>query len=87
MAVSDLDPRPNASTSLDPSNPAWNAPAGLRIAGDVYLLTGAGAPVDNSTGDNFAGIGSSYFDVTNGNAYLQTGVITSPVWKLVTRAA
>lgn len=56
-------------------------------SGDVVIMVGDGAPVDGTTGDNFAGIGSFYIDYTNGNAYIQTGLITSPVWKLVTRAA
>jgi len=50
-------------------------------------MVDAGAPVNGTTGDNFAGIGSMYIDSTAGNLYLQTGVITSPVWKLVTRAS
>lgn len=54
---------------------------------DVCWLEGDGAPVDGTTGDNFAGIGSLYSDYTNGDLYIQTGAITSPVWKLVTRAA
>jgi hypothetical protein len=61
--------------------------APLRLGGDVVMLFGAGAPSDGTTGDNVAGVGSLYLDTTNGNAYLQTAVITSPVWKLVTRAA
>jgi hypothetical protein len=60
--------------------------ADMRLRGTVVVMQGAGAPTDGVTGDNFAGIGSMYIDVTNGNLYLQTGVITSPVWKLVTRA-
>jgi hypothetical protein len=82
-----LDPRPNASTSLDPTNPAWNAPAGFRLGGDVYFLFGAGAPTDGTTGDNFAGKGSVYSDTTNGKLYINGGTITAPVWKLVTSAA
>jgi len=61
--------------------------ANIRMEDDVCVLVDAGAPVDGTTGDNFAGIGSMYIDSTAGNLYLQTGVITSPVWKLVTRAA
>jgi hypothetical protein len=60
--------------------------ANIRMEDDVVVMVDAGAPVDGTTGDNFAGIGSMYIDSTAGNLYLQTGVITSPVWKLVTRA-
>lgn len=59
----------------------------LRSPNDVCVLEGAGVPVDGTTGDNFAGKGSLYIDITNANHYIQTGAITSPVWKLVTRAA
>lgn len=55
--------------------------------GTVLIMTGAGAPVDGTTGDNVAGIGSLYLDTTAGDIYVQTAVITAPVWKLVTRAA
>ena len=61
--------------------------ANIRMEDDVVVMVDAGAPVDGTTGDNFAGIGSMYIDSTAGNLYLQTGAITSPVWKLVTRAA
>jgi hypothetical protein len=61
--------------------------ANIRMEDDVVVMVDAGAPVDGTTGDNFAGIGSMYIDSTAGNLYLQTGVITSPVWKLVTRAS
>ena len=61
--------------------------ANIRMEDDVVIMVNTGAPVDGTTGDNFAGIGSMYIDSTAGNLYLQTGAITSPVWKLVTRAA
>ena len=61
--------------------------ANIRMEDDVVVMVDAGAPVDGTTGDNFAGPGSMYIDSTAGNLYLQTAVITSPVWKLVTRAA
>ena len=74
-----------------PAHDGYNAlailNADIRMTNQVCVLNGAGAPVDGTTGDNFAGIGSIYIDTTNGNAYLQTAVITSPVWKLITRAA
>ena len=61
--------------------------AEIRVSNNVVVMTGAGAPVDGTTGDNFAGPGSIYVDITGANLYIQTAVITSPVWKLVTRAA
>lgn len=61
--------------------------ADIRMSNQVVIMNGAGAPVDGTTGDNFAGTGSIYIDKTNGNAYLQTSAITTPVWKLITRAA
>ena len=75
---------------LDGGGPSGVIPykkANIRMEDDVVVMVDAGAPVDGTTGDNFAGIGSMYIDSTAGNLYLQTGVITSPVWKLVTRAA
>jgi len=70
-----------------PSSVRPYSKANIRMEDDVVVMVDAGAPVDGTTGDNFAGIGSMYIDSTAGNLYLQTGVITSPVWKLVTRAA
>ena len=61
--------------------------ANIRMENDVVVMTGAGAPSNGTTGDNFAGPGSMYVDITGANLYIQTGLITSPVWKLVTRAA
>jgi hypothetical protein len=62
----------------------------LRISGKVYMRVGAGAPVDGVAGTGVSrgmGKGSVFLDKTNGNEYLQTGTASSPVWKLVTRAA
>jgi hypothetical protein len=58
-----------------------------RVSNEVVFMTGAGAPTDGTTGDNFAGPGSLYVDYTNANVYIQASLITTPVWKLVTRAA
>lgn len=63
------------------------AKAAIRMDRQVCVLTGAGVPSDGTTGDNFAGPGSLYVDVTNANLYVQTSLITTPVWKLVTRAS
>jgi hypothetical protein len=59
--------------------------AALRLDNNVVVMTGAGAPVDGTTGDNYAGPGSFYIDITNKNAYIQTSAISTPVWKLVVR--
>lgn len=61
--------------------------AALRLANNVVVITGAGAPSDGTTGDNYAGPGSLYVDITGANVYVQSSAITTPVWKLVTRAA
>jgi len=63
------------------------ANADLRLTNNVVVMSGAGAPVDGTTGDNFAGPGSLYIDRTNFDLYIQGSAITTPVWKLVTRAA
>ena len=75
---------------LDGGGPSSVIPytkANIRMEDDVVVMVNTGVPTDGTTGDNFAGIGSMYIDSTAGNLYLQTGAITSPVWKLVTRAA
>jgi hypothetical protein len=61
--------------------------AEIRVSNDVVVMTGAGAPTDGITGDDFAGPGSMYVDISGANLYIQTGAINNPVWKLVTRAA
>lgn len=60
--------------------------ADIRLANSVCVMQGAGAPTDGVTGDNFAGPGTLYIDTTNANAYIQSSLITTPVWKLITRA-
>ena len=61
--------------------------ANIRMEDDVVVMVDAGAPVNGTTGDNFAGPGSMYIDSTGANLYIQVGLITSPDWKLVTRAS
>jgi hypothetical protein len=62
--------------------------ANIRMENDVVVMVDAGVPVNGTTGYNFAGPGSMYIDITNaGKLYIQTSLITTPVWKLVTRAA
>ena len=75
---------------LDGGGPSGVIPytkANIRMEDDVVVMVATGAPADGTTGDNFAGPGSMYIDSTGANLYIQTGAITSPVWKLVTRAA
>lgn len=47
---------------------------------DFCLITGDGAPVNGTTGDDFAGKGSLYVDYTNGALYINTGTIEDSVW-------
>ena len=75
---------------LDGGGPSSVIPytkANIRMEDDVVVMVATGVPTDGTTGDNFAGPGSMYIDSTGANIYIQTGAITSPVWKLVTRAA
>lgn len=67
---------------------AFYAKAPLRLVDDFVILTGDGAPTSGAsgTGDNVAGKGSLYVDITNGKFYVQGGAITAPDWKLVTSA-
>lgn len=77
---------PNANYALDLAGSSGVGVADMRLRGTVIIMQGAGTPVDGTTGDNVAGIGSLYVDTINGNLYIQAAVITAPVWKLVTRA-
>ena len=70
-----------------PSSVIAYTKANIRMEDDVVVMVNTGVPTDGTTGDNFAGPGSMYIDSTGANLYIQTGLITSPVWKLVTRAA
>lgn len=62
------------------------AKAIVRTPSQVCILEGAGAPVDGTTGDNFAAKGSLYIDTAAGEAYINTGTITAPVWKGITHS-
>ena len=55
---------------------------------DVRTISGAGVPVDGTTGAGDTGKGSLYIDVTNGKLYINSGAGTkaSPAWKIVTSA-
>jgi len=57
--------------------------ANIRMEDDVVVMVDAGAPVNGTTGDNFAGTGSLYVDSTAGKLYINTGAIASPTWVVV----
>jgi hypothetical protein len=59
----------------------------VRSPNNVCWLEGDGAPVDGTTGDDFAGKGSLYTDYTNGALYLNTGTLTDSVWVEMTQAS
>lgn len=74
----------------DPAFGAYNElailNADIRMSSQVCIFSGATAPVDGTTGDNFAGPGSIYIARDTGKMYLQSSAITTPVWKIVTSA-
>lgn len=49
---------------------------------DVWYLNGVGAPVNGSSGTavGFAGPGSRYVNISNGDVYTNTGTKASPTW-------
>ena len=57
--------------------------AELRMSNDVVIMTGSAAPVNGTTGDNFAGPGSLYVATSTGVLYIQTTAISSPTWVVV----
>ena len=57
--------------------------AELRMSSDVCVLVGGSAPVDGTTGDNFAGVGSLFVDTSAGKLYINTGAIGNPTWTVV----
>lgn len=57
--------------------------AEIRMSNDVVIMTGSAAPVNGTTGDNFAGPGSLYVATSTGVLYIQTGTISSPTWVVV----
>jgi hypothetical protein len=71
---------------LDGGGPSSVIPytkANIRMEDDVVVMVDAGAPVNGTTGDNFAGTGSLYVDSTAGKLYINTGAISSPTWVVV----
>jgi hypothetical protein len=57
--------------------------AEIRTSKEVCLLNDAAAPVDGTTGDNFAGPGSLYIDTDAPALYMNTGSKVAPVWSEV----
>ena len=57
--------------------------ANIRMEDDVVVMVDAGAPVNGTTGDDFAGTGSLYVDSTAGKLYINTGAIDNPTWVVV----
>lgn len=57
--------------------------AEMRMSNDVVIMTGSAAPVNGTTGDNFAGPGSLYVATSTGVLYINTGTISSPSWVVV----
>jgi hypothetical protein len=57
--------------------------ANIRMEDDVVVMVDAGAPVNGTTGDDFAGTGSLYVDSTAGVLYINTGAINNPTWVVV----
>lgn len=57
--------------------------AEMRLSNDVVLMTGSAAPVNGTTGDNFAGPGSLYVATSTGVLYINTGSISNPTWVVV----
>ena len=71
---------------LDGGGPSSVIPytkANIRMEDDVVVMVDAGAPVNGTTGDNFAGTGSLYVDSSSGVLYINTGAISNPTWVVV----
>jgi hypothetical protein len=71
---------------LDGGGPSSVIPytkANIRMEDDVVVMVNTGAPVNGTTGDNFAGTGSLYVDSTGGKLYINTGLISNPTWVVV----
>lgn len=66
--------------------------AGIRLSGDVWIITGDGVPVDFTdgdpvaTGDGYAGTGSLYIRTATGKHYVNSGTKAEPTWGIVTSA-
>lgn len=54
---------------------------------NIVSFAGATAPIDGTTGDNFAAKGSLYFAIDTGVLYQNTGIYTNPVWAALSGGA
>lgn len=63
--------------------------AGENVSGSLGPFSNAGAPVDGTSGTKAgtADKGALLIDTTNANLFVNAGTLSSPTWKLVTRAA
>lgn len=68
----------------DPALPLDIKKADLRLTGEICFFSGPTAPVDGTTGDNFAGKGSIYVAQDTGQPYSNTGTKAAPVWQALT---
>lgn len=72
-------------------NPVFSS-VGFRLVGDIYILTGATAPVDYTdgdpaaTGEGVAAKGSLYMAQDTGKWYTNKGTKAQPVWGIFTSA-
>jgi hypothetical protein len=61
-------------------------PDGVKLYGEVWSLSAAGAPVDGpdgGTGFGQAGVGSTFVDTDTGDLYMNTGTTADPTWVVV----
>ncbi len=60
--------------------------ADVRMSHEVCMLSGAGVPVDGTTGATYAEKGSLYIDRSAGKVYVNGGTKAVPAWKIITSA-
>lgn len=53
---------------------------GIMFGDGLWLISGAGNPVNGTTGDGWAGTGSLYINVTAGTLFQNTGPASATVW-------
>lgn len=52
----------------------------VKLRNDAVIITGTDEPVDAITGDDVAGTGSLFIDVTNADLWINTGTKEDPTW-------
>lgn len=57
----------------------------VKVTGTIYNIVGTGSPISGLSGTmvGIAGPGSSYNDDSTGRFYLNSYLLTSPIWQLV----